>query len=205
MVVTMTFKLSDKQLERAKEAMSHSNASFHNVLDNFPIENSAIGNDETVMRYYDDIHAKHYVWLGEVLGFLKVNDKNHNPNLTARVSLKRLIVTGDRDLITQQEIVDRISAILGKSWRVAEPEILGNEPPVKLFWWESMEHYVKWRSDWNTYFEWLLPQIDSEKGFKKFNERFHDENVCLSLLRSGKLADARQRYPNIVDQILKVA
>lgn len=205
MVVSLTFKLNDKQLERAKEAIGHSNASFHDALGNFPIENVTLGNDNPIIRYYDDIHAKHYVWLGDVLGFFKVKDKDTIPNITAKLSLKRLIVTGDRDIITQQEIVERIAAILGKSWRVAEPEVTGDQPSVKLFWWESMEHYIKWRSDWDTYFEWLLPQIDVDKGFKKFNDRFYDENNCLSLLRSGKLAEARQKYPKIVDQILKVA
>ena len=119
--------------------------------------------------------------------------------------MRKLIVTGSREIITHPDVVEKISRILGKAWRVAEPEVEGEETTIRLFWWETMEHYTKWRSDWDTYLAWLIPQVDPEEGVKKFDERFRDENTCLQLLKSGKIQEARQRFPKLVDQILKIA
>lgn len=200
----MIFKLSERQLKRAKDLLAESSAAYREVLGEFTVEQWIMQDGSVVNGYYNDIKNKYYIWLG-VFGFLQVTGKNAIPDLEIVIRKGELTIESDRTTITRPDVVDKVASVLGKAWRVAEPTIEGEELSVKLFWWESMEHYTKWRSDWNTYFTWLTPQIDPEMGIQKFDDRFPEENSCLQLLKSGKLNEARNRFPKIADQILKIA
>lgn len=67
----MTFKLSDKQLDRAKAVMVNQTAHYHDVLDNFTLETRDV-DGIAVCGYFDDICHRRYVWLGNILGFFKI-------------------------------------------------------------------------------------------------------------------------------------
>ena len=78
----MTFKLSDKQLDRAKQLIAESNAAYRAALDEFPMEQWGTTSGFLITGYHDDIKNHYYVWLGD-LGFLKVTNKHTVPNLHA--------------------------------------------------------------------------------------------------------------------------
>ncbi len=150
------------------------------MLGNYPIEEWEV-NGKIVSGYYNDLRRQRFVWLGELLGFVSVADKQTCPEISVTVHMRKLTVVAPRAVLTLPDVVERIAAILGKAWRIAIPDVIeGEETPNKLFWWETEEHYAQWRSDWNTYFNWLLPRVDREQGIKKFDDRFRNENFVYS-------------------------
>lgn len=201
----MIFKLSDAQLERAKEQMRETALTYRSVLGNYPLETFNTVSGKAVDGYTDGSGIARHVWYGEVIGYLRISIHNPIFDLSVNVHMKKLVIEGNRNDITNPYIVKVISEIIGKSWRVAKPEIEGDDNTLDLFWWETLEHYCHWRSDWDMYFQWLTAQIPEGETVKQFDARFTEQNKCLSLLRLGKLNEARIIYPKIVEQILPIA
>lgn len=198
----MIFKLSDAQLERAREAMTESVLVFRSALNNHPLETFKTVSGKDIDGYNDVSGIVHHVWYGEVVGFLRINSQQPIPDLTATVNMRRLTIEGNREIITNPMVVKAVSEILGKSWRVAKPEIEGDVNQYGLFWWETMDHYCQWRSNWDMYFNWLKNHLREGEVVKGFDVRFATENHCLKLLQSGKLNEARNTYPKITQEIL---
>lgn len=203
----MIFKLDDKQIERACALERKNQMAFYEAKDGFEF-NDIVVNDLSFISYDDNVKFKKMVWLGNLIGFVKstgINDGFPVVNVAFNKTKKTLTLEGEREAITNKAIVDIVAEVLGNKWRIATPKCSGETHNVKLFWWETMEHYYRWRSDWATYLSWLVPNLDPEKGIEKFEDRFYNENQCLGMLRVGKISEARKYYPGIVDEILKIA
>lgn len=198
----MIFKLSDAQLERAKEVMKESVIAFRSAMNHHPLETFKTISGKDVDGYTDSSGIVHHVWFGEVVGFLRINSTTPIPDLTATVHMRRLTIEGNREDITNPHVVSAVSEILGKSWRIAMPEIEGDDNELHLFWWETLDHYYQWRGDWDMYFNWLKSHLRDGDIIKQFDVHFPTQNECLALLKSGKLKEARQTYPKITEQIL---
>lgn len=198
----MIFTLTEKQQKNVKEIMAKSYLEYRNVLDNYLLDQWETKSGKVVIGYVHDVTGTAQIWL-EDIGFVKVN-KNNIPDISICFRTGKLIVEGERDVITSSEIKNKISKILGHSWRIDQPDIEGEDISIKLFWWETLDHYYEHRSEWKEYFNWFLPRFNPEVGIKSFPVRFRTENICLELLRSGKESEARKISP-FVDDILKFA
>ena len=198
----MIFTLTEKQQKKINEKQISSYAEYKTALEEYELRQWSLYG-KIFTGFHNDQRSIDRIWF-DGIGFLEVK-KADIPDIGVMINGNKLIVDGERDVITRPEVVKLISSILGHSWMTDVPVIEGFKSDIKLFWWETLEHYYKFRSDWDMYFEWLFPQINTDVGVTKFEVRFQRENNCLAMLRSGKIMEARQKYPNVVDQILKVA
>ena len=196
----MIFILTEKQQKNVKEIMAKSYLEYRDVLDNHLLDHWETKSGKVVMGYTHDITGSARIWL-EGIGFVKVN-KNNIPDISICFRIGKLFVEGERDVITSPEIKNKVSKILGHSWMIDQPVVEGEDIGIKLFWWETLDHYYEHRSEWKEYYCWALPRFNPELGIKSFPVRFRIENICLELLRSGKESEARKLSLH-VDDILK--
>ncbi len=201
----IVFNLTDKQIINAKKLVSTNMADSMLALkqDQFFTVDDPDGG--SFMCKINNT-GKKFVNVDPLIGFLEFDGKNV-PVISSFVNMRKLVITGTRNIITSKEVVLAISKVLGNCWRVAEPEVVeGDEITDKLFWWESYEHFLQYRSEWDKYFQWLKNNIDQDLGIAAFDSRFTNENRCLNMLRNGKIAEAKNIFGDqLIEDILTMA